>query len=233
MTIRTTGPSETPSSSSRSATAVPVGRLRLVRPRPTASETRPIRSSSVTIVVARGDSERELVARREAELVGRADVLRVGDRDVEHVALEPVRQRDRTLEDVQRDQRAGVGARRPTSPRSMSGRRCRAASIRATPSLDASPSATRASENEPWRRPARGRARAGRPGRGRVASIRSATSSADSSTPNGGSGVRAAARRRSSLGVARDRAQVGLLGLHIPRLRYRQPSARALNPRRG
>ena len=61
-----------------------------------------MRSSSTMIVVARGDAERELVAGREPELVDRLHVLRVGERDVERLALEAVRQRDGAAEDVQR-----------------------------------------------------------------------------------------------------------------------------------
>ena len=129
-------------------------------------------------VVARGDAERELVARREPQLVDRVDVRRVGDRDVRRLAVEPVRQRDR---------RAGArGAGSARSPRarrrSSAGRRtagggARRACGRRRRSRRGPPRRAPRRTSVPWR--ARPRtARAGRPGTSPVASIRSATSSA-------------------------------------------------------
>jgi hypothetical protein len=48
------------------------------------------------------------VPRRQAQLVDPVDVLRVGDRDEQAVLVLPVRDRDRLLQRVQRDQRRGL-----------------------------------------------------------------------------------------------------------------------------
>ena len=59
-------------------------------------------------VVARRDAELERVLRREPELVDRVQVPRVGDRDLEHVVLDRVRDRDGALERLHGDQLRGV-----------------------------------------------------------------------------------------------------------------------------
>ena len=67
-------------------------------------------------VLARRDPDLERVTRREAELVDRLDVRRVGDRDLQDVALEGVRECDRTLEHVDRNLVERRSCRSPPPP---------------------------------------------------------------------------------------------------------------------
>ena len=60
-------------------------------------------------LVAGGDPDRELETGGEAELVDRVDVLRVGERDVERLAVQPVRERHRAAEHVQRHEHGRFG----------------------------------------------------------------------------------------------------------------------------
>ncbi len=59
-------------------------------------------------VLARRDADVELIAGREAKLVDLLDVARVGDRDLEDVSLEAVRDRSDPVEDVRLDRLDGV-----------------------------------------------------------------------------------------------------------------------------
>ena len=72
------------------------------------------------------DRELERVPRREPELVDRMQVPRIGDGDLEHVVLEGVRNRDRALERVHRDELRRVGGdadRREVDERQVMARR--------------------------------------------------------------------------------------------------------------
>ena len=208
LTIRTSGASETPSSSSRSAVA-PRRRPRARRATDCVSMTAfgdaTMRSSSIDDRPRGCDPERELVARRQPQLVDRVDVLRVGDRDVERVAVEPVRQRDRARSTCSGmstlavcrdtpDQLAGRRAAAGGGPRASARRpRSRRAPRRRAPR-----------ENDDPGRAGRARAPGRSGGTSPVASIRSATSSASCvSIPTSG-GCGAGAER--SLGRPRPAA---------------------------
>ena len=112
LTSRTSGTSEMPSSTSRSSPLL----LCLVEepaPRRSSARAESLRGAGqaadlVLDVLARGDAELELEARRQPQLVDRVHVAGVGDRDPERVALERVRHGDDALEHVDRDLLGGV-----------------------------------------------------------------------------------------------------------------------------
>ena len=104
MTSRTSGPSEIPSSASRSSLSSLVS-FEIDR------DDRPdrLRGAHEALqlganVVSGRDDELERVLRGEAELVDRVQVAGVRDRDAENVALELVRDGHRTFERLYRDQ---------------------------------------------------------------------------------------------------------------------------------
>ena len=59
-------------------------------------------------VVARRDAELERVLRREPQLVDGMEVPGIGDRDAEDVVVDRVRDGDRALERLDRDQLSGI-----------------------------------------------------------------------------------------------------------------------------
>jgi hypothetical protein len=209
--MRTTGASVTPSSSSRSATFDPS----------------PYASSNETFddgvgdaadplelrenLVPGSDADRKLVAGGKAQLVDCLNVLRVGERDVEDVALQPVRERDRTLEHVRGDQCACVagdatGAEIDEREAVECGQHSRDALARGETLFD-----QRLGERAPGRPPAHecepvGRDELGR--RDQVGNQLGRLVDAERCFRHG----RGRARRRRRLLVVRDRAQVGVLG---------------------
>jgi hypothetical protein len=115
-------------------------------------------------VLTRGDAELERVPRREPQLVDAVEIRRVGNRDAQVFA---------------------ASSSTPVRARSTSGSWCRAASMRAIPSGEATPSSTSADASE---RVCCARPRASASlssGTSFVAASRSATSSTDSLTPKG------------------------------------------------
>ncbi len=104
LTRRTSGPSEIPSSASRSSPSssclVHVDARRRNRSPPPFAQPLELGQD----VVSGGDAEIERMLRREAKLVDGVQVPGIGDRDLEDVALERVRHRHGALERLHRDQ---------------------------------------------------------------------------------------------------------------------------------
>ena len=110
LTRRTSGPSEMPSSASRSSPGSSSSSASASSSAvPTASAARTSFCSSTTMSSRGADRELERVLRRETELVDRVQVSGIGDDDLEHVVLEGVRNRDRALERVHGDELRRVG----------------------------------------------------------------------------------------------------------------------------
>ena len=174
LTRRTSGASETPSSASRSSVSSSSSSnsssaSSSTARAPKASEARAMRRSSARMSSrdATPSSSGWRVASRSSSIPCR--VRRVGDATCSTPLVERVRHRDR------RARARGAGSasprprRRPSERRSTSGSWWRAASSRAMPSLEATPSSTSACASEPSAARGRARARAvGRdePGRG-------------------------------------------------------------------
>ena len=113
LTSRTSGTSEMPSSTSRSSTLVLLDLLAEqgvlgVHRSPECLGGAGQAADLVLDVLARGDAELELVARRQTQLVDRVHVAGVGDRDPERVALECVWQGAHSLEHVDRNLAGGL-----------------------------------------------------------------------------------------------------------------------------
>ena len=231
LTSRTSGASETPSSSLEVVLAPRRPRARRSRRVARASAPRRSRAkrwSSVRMSsrAATASSTLSRVASRSSSIAAMS--AGIGDRDSGARCLE------RDTAAPRRARARSSGSARPP-PARRSGRGCRRTAggsarrrARATPSPDASPSSTSACASEP--RPARPRAAASRSaGTSPVGSSRSATSSASSFTcvpvagePGGRSGCRRRLLGRACACGRLARVSVGRARLaHVPRTRYR------------
>ena len=186
LTSRTSGPSEIPSSASRSSPSSSLASSRsTATTEPIASAVRDEPLQLGEDVVARRDDELERVLRGQAELVDGVQVPGIGDRDPQDVALELVRDRDRALERLHRDQlrRVDGDADAPGGRRPEGGGARRACA--AMPSEVATPSSISACVSGA---PSAVRPRTSASASGATSAVcsrRSSRSSAVSSAPNG------------------------------------------------
>ena len=155
LTSRTSGTSEMPSSTSRSSassSSVLADEAVLVVDRGAGAERLGGAGEAADLVhdvLARGDAELELVARREPQLVDRVHVAGVGDRDSQRVRRSSAYGSATTRSSTWSGISPAASSSTPVSGRSMNGSWKRLASMRASPSPVATPSSRSACAKEP------------------------------------------------------------------------------------